>query len=128
MDDAGTRVPRPERVLDNVLVMEYIGDETQPAPTLREVALDDPTSTYEDVVANMLAIRKSELVHADLSEYNLLHWDGRVVVIDVGQAVPLDHPRAGDWFKRDVSNIARFFHRRGVRVTPTELEKAIVEG
>ncbi len=128
MDDAGTRVPRPERVLDNVLVMEYIGDETQPAPTLREVALDDPTSTYADVVANLRAIRKSKLVHADLSEYNLLYWGERIVVIDVGQAVPLDHPRAEDWFKRDVSNIARFFHRRRVRVTPAELEKAIVEG
>src|SRR6266498_472793 len=81
MDDAGTRVPKPERVLDNVLVMEYIGDESQPAPTLREVALDDPTPTYADVAANLRAIRKSKLVHADLSEYNLLYWGERIVVI-----------------------------------------------
>ncbi len=127
MDDAGVRVPRPERVLDNVLVMEYIGDETQPAPALREVALEEPRETYEDVVTNMRAIRKAELVHADLSEYNLLYWDGRIVVIDVGQSVPLDHPRAEEWFKRDVSNIARFFRRLRVDVTPASLEKAVLE-
>lgn len=128
MEDAGVRVPRPERVLNNVLVMEYIGDETQPAPTLREVALEDPAAVYEDVVANLRAIRKSELVHADMSEYNLLWWDGRVVVIDVGQAVPLDHPRAEEWFKRDVGNIAHFFKRLRVDVTPAGLERAILGG
>src|SRR5881628_2503489 len=83
MEDAGVRVPTPERVHNNVLVMEYIGDETQPAPALREVRLEDPTAVYADVVANLQAIRKAELVHADMSEYNLLWWDGRVVVIDV---------------------------------------------
>jgi RIO kinase 1 len=128
MEDAGVRVPRPERVLDNVLVMEYIGDETQPAPSLREVSLEDPRAVFEDVVANMRAIRASELVHADLSEYNLLWWGGQVVVIDVGQAVPLDHPRATEWFKRDIANIARFFKRHRVDVTAAGLERAILGG
>src|SRR5437773_1521355 len=111
MEDAGVRVPTPERVLDNVLVMAYIGDESTPAPSLREVALESPAAVYQDVVANLRAIRKSRLVHADMSEYNLLWWQDRVVVIDVGQAVPLDHPHAEEWFRRDVANIARFFKR-----------------
>lgn len=128
MDDAGVRVPKPERVLDNMLVMEYIGDESQPAPTVKEIAIENPDAMYADVLRNMRAIRKAELVHADLSEYNLLQWDGNVVVIDVGQSVTLDHPRAGEWFKRDVSNIARFFGRQGVTVTPAALEEAILEG
>src|SRR6266705_2682184 len=96
MEDAGARVPTPERVHNNLLVMEYIGDETRPAPALREIALEDPAAVYADVVTNLRAIRKAELVHADMSEYNLLWWSGRVVVIDVGQAVPLDHPRAAE--------------------------------
>jgi RIO kinase 1 len=125
MGDAGVRVPDPERVLDNVLVMEYIGDESRPAPTLREVALDDPNTVYEDVVANLKAIRKSGLVHADLSEYNFLWWQDRVVVIDVGQAVPLDHPHADEWFRRDVTNVARFFKRLGVDTTPARLEQVL---
>src|SRR2546422_383586 len=117
-----------EGVHNNVLVMEYIGDETQPAPALREVRLEDPTAVYADVVANLQAIRKAELVHADMSEYNLLWWDGRVIVIDVGQAVTLDHPRASEWFKRDVGNIARFFRRLRVNVTASSLERAILGG
>jgi len=128
MGDAGVRVPQPERVLNNILVMEYVGDESRPAPALREVVLDDPAAVYEDVVSNLRAVRKSELVHADMSEYNLLWWDGRVVVIDVGQAVTLDHPRADEWFRRDVGNIARFFKRLRVDVTPASLERAIVGG
>ena len=128
MEDAGVRVPRPERVLNNILVMEYIGDESRPAPSLREVRLEAPKAVYEDVVANLRAIRKSELVHADMSEYNLLWWQDRVVVIDVGQAVPLDHPRSEEWFRRDLSNIARFFKRLRVDTTPAGLEQAVVGG
>ena len=125
MQDAGARVPSPKRVEGNILVMEYIGDETRPAPLLREISMDDPRAVYRDVVENMKAIRKSGLVHADLSEYNLLFWDGHVVVIDVGQAVPLEHGQAEEWFRRDVSNVARFFHRKGVDVTPAELTQAV---
>ncbi len=128
MEEAGVRVPVPARLEANVLVMEYIGDETTPAPLLRHVALENPAAVLDDVVANLRAIRKAKLVHADLSEYNLLFWDGKVVVIDVGQSVPLEHPRAEEWFHRDLGNIAHFFRRLRVNVTPQSLEKAVLEG
>src|SRR5205809_96840 len=54
--DAGARVPIPERVLDNVVVMEYIGDETQPAPSLREVSLASPASAYRGVGRPLLGV------------------------------------------------------------------------
>ncbi len=127
MQDAGVRVPTPSRVQDNVLVMGYVGDDTMPAPLLRNAALDDPKAVLDDVVENLRGIRKAGLVHADLSEYNLLFWEGRVFVIDVGQSVPLDHPRAAEWFQRDLANIAHFFHRLRVDVTPASLEKAVLE-
>lgn len=128
MQDAGVRVPTPVRVEANVLVMEYIGDETMPAPLLRNVTLEDPQAVLNELVVNLRAMRKAKLVHADLSEYNLLFWDGHVVVIDVGQSVPVDHPRAAEWFQRDIGNIAHFFHRLRVNVTPASLEKAVLEG
>ncbi|TLZ44582.1 MAG: serine protein kinase RIO [Methanobacteriota archaeon] len=128
MGDAGVRVPRPERVLDNVVVMEYIGDETQPAPSLREAAPADPQAVFEDVVENLRRIRKASLVHADFSEYNLLWWGDQVVVIDVGQAVPLDHPRAEEWFRRDVVNTVRYFRRLRIDTSPSSLEQAILRG
>src|SRR5213594_526877 len=92
------------------------------------VRLEDPAAVYADVVENLQAIRKAKLVHADMSEYNLLWWGGRVVVIDVGQAVTLDHPRASEWFKRDVGNIVRFFRRLRMNVTAAGLERAILGG
>lgn len=125
MSDAGVRVPRPETLQENILVMEYVGDEERPAPMLRDVTLEDPTAVYKDVLANLRAIRKSGLVHADFSEYNLLVWDGEVVVIDVGQSVPIDHSRAAEWFARDVGNVARFFRRLGVETSPEAVEAAV---
>src|SRR3990170_4635179 len=125
MADAGVRVPRPEALQENILVMEYIGDEERPAPLLKDVELEDPVAVYEDVLGNLRAIRKAELVHADFSEYNLLVWDGKVVVIDVGQSVPLDHSRAAEWFARDVGNVARYFRRLGVETSPEAIEAAI---
>jgi len=62
-----------------------------------------------------------------MSEYNLLWWAGRVVVIDVGQAVPLDHPRAAGVVQTRRWNIARFFRRLRIDVTPAGLEQAILE-
>lgn len=55
-------------------------------------------------------------VHADLSEYNLLYWQGRVVVIDFGQAVDTSHPNAHALLRADCRNINTFFRRKGVHV------------
>jgi len=114
MRTAGVRVPEGYAVHKHVLLMEYVGDDSMPAPMIREVALEDPAAAYEDVFCSMAAMRKAKLVHGDLSEYNLLWWDGRAWVIDCAQAVPFDHPRSDEWFVRDVANVARYFSRLGV--------------
>jgi len=121
MAAAGARVPRAIDQQNNILVMSYVGDESRPAPLLREVRLDDPTAGFEDLVETMRAIRKAGLVHGDLSEYNVLVWDGHLWVIDCGQAVPLAHGHAEEWFLRDCTNVARYFRRLGVDVTPDAL-------
>lgn len=128
MRETGARVPEPVAVHQNCLLMEYVGDETMPAPLIRDVGIDDPGAAYEDVVASMAAMRKGELVHGDLSEYNLLWWDDHPWVIDCAQAVAFAHPRSDDWFKRDVANIARFFGRLGVRTDAKGLEARLRGG
>jgi len=61
------------------------------------------------------------MVHADLSEYNLL-WDerghGRVWVIDVGQAVETSHPKTDEFLEKDAHNVTAFFEKKGVRCLP----------
>ena len=128
MREAGARVPQPIAVHLNCLVMEYIGDETMPAPLIRTVRLEDPRAAYEELVASMKAIRKAKLVHGDLSEYNLLWWDGHPWVIDCAQSVPFDHPRSDEWFVRDVANVARYFSRLGVDTDAKRLEARLRGG
>ncbi|MGB9684637.1 MAG: RIO1 family regulatory kinase/ATPase, partial [Candidatus Bathyarchaeales archaeon] len=63
---------------------------------------------------------KAELVHGDLSEYNIMIWKGRPVIFDMSQAVPLSHPMANFLLSRDITNINKFFSRLGVEVLAVE--------
>ena len=99
-----------------------------PAPTMKDLPLADPGRAYEDVVASMAAMRTAELVHGDLSEYNLLWWVDHPWVIDCAQAVPFAHPRSEDWFRRDVWNIAKYFAHLGVDTDATRLEARLRGG
>ncbi|MEW5937546.1 MAG: serine protein kinase RIO [Candidatus Thermoplasmatota archaeon] len=112
----GVRVPAPQGYSKNVLVMEYIGDEHSPAPMLRDVVLERPEAFLEDMIEMMRrAYVGAGIVHADMSEYNILVHDGLGVIIDVGQAVTRDHVNAAEYLERDVANLLRYFSRLGVR-------------
>ena len=58
---------------------------------------------------------RCKLVHADLSEYNILYHDTHLYVIDVSQSVEHDHPHAFDFLRSDIKNVEEFFGRFGVR-------------
>ncbi|MGD1060562.1 MAG: serine protein kinase RIO [Methanomassiliicoccales archaeon] len=120
LDEAGVRVPKPIKFHNNMLLMEYIGTATQPAPMIRNVLLEEPEKVYKLIVKYMrLAYQKAELVHGDLSEYNILWQDGPVI-IDCGQAMTLDHPNALEFLKRDVENVNHYFRSLDVDVMGTE--------
>ena len=53
----------------------------------------------------------ARLIHADLSEYNILYMKGTCYVIDVGQAVVTSHPKAMIYLERDAVNITNFFKK-----------------
>lgn len=55
------------------------------------------------------------LVHADLSEYNLLYHRRQIYIIDVSQSVEEDHPRAFDFLRVDITNMEDCFARRGAK-------------
>jgi len=125
MHRAKVRVPKPLKCIDNVLVMGYIGDDVLPAPTLRNVGTDEPKKLFRDVATNMKRIYNAGLVHSDLSEYNILMWNGKAYIIDVGQAVMLDHSMAEEFLLRDVKNIVRYFNSQGLKKNEVELIKKI---
>ncbi|HDJ94859.1 MAG TPA: serine protein kinase RIO [Acidilobales archaeon] len=112
MYEAGVRVPKPYYAYRNILVMEFIGENGIRAPLLKEVRLTDEeyVEIYEKIVHYIkLMYNKAKLVHADLSEYNIMLYGGEPVIIDVSQAVTLDHPMAMYFLIRDIKNIIRYF-------------------
>jgi len=133
MHESGVRVPKPYGVCKNVLAMEFIGREGVRAPLLKEYAFEseeEARSFFEKVVENVKKCYcKAQLVHADLSEYNIMVFEGEPVLIDVAQAVPLEHPNAAEFFASDIRNLHRFFAEEvGVSVpSPEELARVIAE-
>jgi len=114
---AKVRVPKPVAVRNNVLVMEFIGKDGVSAPSLKEQSPSDPDEVYSLLLTYLTRLyRKAELVHGDLSEYNIMMWKGKPVIFDVSQAVPTSHPMAEFLLRRDLANVNRFFSRLGVRV------------
>ena len=126
LDAAGVRAPKPYGHYRNVLVMEYIGTEEGAAPRLKDVPVEDPAALYEELVREFgRMIRSAKLVHGDLSPYNTLYHEGRVVIIDVAQSVRSDHPEALRLLERDLLNFSRFLGRLGFDVEPAEFLAAV---
>ncbi|MDD1747160.1 MAG: serine protein kinase RIO [Methanomassiliicoccales archaeon] len=122
LKDAKVRVPEPIKFSHNMLIMEFIGEEGNPAPLLRHVELEDPTKTYKTVIKYVkLAYKKAGLVIGDLSEYNILMQRGEPVIIDVGQGMTVDHFNSKEFLVRDIKNINHFFRSYDVKTIENDV-------
>ena len=104
------RVPEVVVLKKHVLLMSFIGQEGRPAPKLKEAAermsQAELENAYQQVVDMMMTLYSvCHLVHADLSEYNILWWQKEAWFIDVSQAVEPIHPSGLDFLLRDCTNI-----------------------
>jgi len=116
---SGASVPFPVGRTEDGVVMEFIGDAAAAAPRLAQAQLSvsEVASAWEQLLASLRALTAAGVVHADLSAYNLLWWHGRVVLIDLPQAVEFTtNVDAPDLLHRDLANVAGWFERRGVAV------------
>jgi RIO kinase 1 len=115
---AGVPVPYPAQILGTELLLEFIGTpdgtaaprlaETRPGPA--ELA-----GLWDQLVAALVSLARDGLAHGDLSAYNLLVWDGRLVMIDLPQVVDvIANPRGASFLTRDAENISRWFTARGL--------------
>ncbi len=115
---AGADVPIPYASGDNAILMEYIGDEDTPAPTMNSIELSSSEARplFEQVVHNIELMLVNDRVHGDLSAYNILYWDGDITLIDFPQAIhPEGNRNAFAIFERDVTRICEYFARQGVQ-------------
>ncbi|KAF1350350.1 RIO1-domain-containing protein [Lizonia empirigonia] len=137
--DAGIPSPEPIALRTHVLVMGFVGDRKgKPAPRLKDVRFDGLTGEEEDakwtdLYVEMLAYMRilyhtCRLVHADLSEYNVLYHEGRQWMIDVSQAVEHDHPRSLEFLRMDVKNVSDFYRSRNVEVLSERDAFAFITG
>lgn len=116
---AGIPCPEPIFLRLHVLVMGFIGDKKGwPAPRLRDAVIENEEK-YDELYLDLLTYMRimyhvCKLVHADLSEYNLLYHKSKLYVIDVSQSVEHDHPRSLEFLRMDIKNVTDFFKRKGV--------------
>jgi RIO kinase 1 len=124
---SGASVPYPVEHTEDGLLMEFIGDEQQAAQKLVQARLsaDEVASAWEQLLASLQALTSAGMVHADLSAYNLLWWQGRLVMIDLPQAVEFTtNADAYDLLHRDVANVGAWFGRNGL---PIDVEATYAE-
>jgi len=123
LHSAGIPCPKPHQLRLHVLVMEFLGTDGVAAPRLKDANLPPPRMrrAYTEVILLVRNLyQKCRLVHADLSEYNLLYHNDEVFVIDVSQSVELDHPRAFDFLREDCLHVNDYFRRQGIATLTTK--------
>ena len=125
---AGADVPRPYAIGNNAILMEFIGDAEMAAPTLNQIDLerDEAQLLFERVLHNIEILLSNERVHADLSAFNILYWQGEITLIDFPQAIsPLENQNAFLIFERDLQRICEYFIRQGVDVEYRKLARKL---
>ena len=115
---ADLRVPKPLFIRNNILIMEYIGFESIPAPVLKDIKNPkEPLNLFNEILSFIkLLYQKAKLVHGDLSEFNILYHNQSPVVIDISQAVAIQHPKAEVYLARDIKNIFKYFEKLGIEL------------
>ncbi|KAJ6073274.1 hypothetical protein N7467_011359 [Penicillium canescens] len=122
----GIPCPEPIYLRLHVLVMGFIGSSKGlGAPRLKDVDFNIPEpetrwrALYMELLGYMRVMYQTcRLVHADLSEYNILYHKERLYIIDVSQSVEHDHPRSLEFLRMDIKNVSDFFRRKNVLTLP----------
>jgi RIO kinase 1 len=125
---AEVHAPIPYYFKDNILAIEFIGSDETPARTLRDTTLEDPARVLDTILSDIRKLYGLELVHGDISEYNILIKGVVPYIIDFGQAVVKGHPNAERFLERDVSNIISYFKKRYGIIRDPASELSVIRG
>ena len=122
---AGAAVPYPVQLVGTELMMEFIGDaDGVAAPRLAQLrpSVDEASALFAQMREVLGRLADAGYTHGDLSPYNVLVHHGRVVLIDLPQAVDLvGNPQGFEFLRRDCDNICNWFLARGVDAAPSIL-------
>jgi RIO kinase 1 len=124
LHEAGVDIPKPLASGNNAILMSYVGDELAGAPSLNGVSLafTEAKPLYQRVIHNIELMLANNRIHADLSAYNILYWQGAITLIDFPQAIhPDENHNAFRIFARDVMRVCEYFASQGVKSDPLTL-------
>ncbi|KAJ1849337.1 Serine/threonine-protein kinase rio1, partial [Coemansia sp. RSA 2703] len=117
LNNSGIPSPNPIILRQHVLVMDFLGtSEGWAYPRLKDANVPPnryPELYYQLVRDMRVMYQVCKLVHADLSEYNILYHSKKLYIIDVSQSVEHDHPYALDFLRHDCNNVTEYFRKRG---------------
>jgi RIO kinase 1 len=128
LHQAGVDIPLPYECANNAILMEYIGEEGIPAPSLNgiELPLPEARRLFKKVLRNIEIMLAHDRIHADLSAYNILYWEGEIKIIDFPQAIhPDENKYAYDIFARDVMRVCEYFAAQGIHSDPERMAEEI---
>jgi RIO kinase 2 len=100
-------IPRPVACSRHVLAMEFVS-----GPALNRITLSDPENGLNMILGEVGKARRLGIIHADLSEFNVMVDESGPKIIDWPQAVEVTHPHAQELLERDLVNVLRFFERK----------------
>ncbi len=124
--DIGANVPEPIACTHDAVIMGFIGYGAKAAPLLKDVHLDyeDAELLFKKLMDNIHIMLSNNIVHADLSPFNIMYKDGEPYIIDFPQCVDPDvNPHAWMMHKRDIKNISDYFARSGLEIDHDQLAK-----
>ena len=129
--ELGVPVPYPVQILGTEVLEEFIGDQAsqQAAPRLAQIRNEDASlaDLWDQLVSATSLLARAGFAHGDLSAYNILVHDGRLVLIDLPQIVDVvANPQGRDFLVRDSNNVANWFRSRGLDVNSTELANELI--
>ncbi|HLP79147.1 MAG TPA: serine protein kinase RIO [Acidobacteriota bacterium] len=125
--EVGVRVPTPFTFMHNIIVMELIGDDGHPAKQLKSVRLKDPKKFVDELIKQLKTLyQKANIVHADLSPFNILVQDEKPVLIDMSQSTSKEDNNSDQYMERDLDNIITFAAKYDIVLDKQALLKKII--
>lgn len=112
--------PRPIAWNDDAILMTFVGDTATAAPRLKETRPDPETleALWQQTRSAVGQMLLNDVVHGDLSPYNILVWDRKATLIDFPQAVdPKLNQNAETLLKRDLQRVGEWFTRAGLGIS-----------
>lgn len=123
---AGADVPKTYGSSGNAILLDFLGDYQAAAPILQNVELGEQEARplFEVALGNIELWLKHNQIHADLSPYNIIYWEGRLTFIDFPQAIdPRFNLNAPALLERDIANLCRYWKRYGVEANASTITR-----